>query len=213
MKNITLSALAFFALSSIALAGGNQVPAEAPVVQVEEVPASDAGFYLGAAYAAIHNEIDITSGRNGDVDYQGFMLQAGYKFNPYLAVEGRYWNAGDEKMMMNHPTRGNGEINSEFDAWGIYLKPMYPVGNAIDIYALLGWGHQNTTNGPHEPHDSSFSWGAGLSYSFTESISVFVDYVRIYDDTAIEGEVNRYGEINDVDLESSSWNVGVSYKF
>ena len=213
MKNITLSVAAFFAFSTMAIAGGNQVSTEVPVVQVEEPAVSDAGFYVGAAYAAVHNEVEITSGRNGDVDYKGFMLQAGYKFNPYIAVEARYWDVGDEKIVTTHPTRGDRELDSKFDGWGVYLKPMYPVTGALDVYALLGWGHQNTTNGNHEPHDSSFSWGGGVAYSFTEGISVFVDYVRIYDDTAIKGTINRHGEVIDVNLESSAWNVGVAYKF
>ena len=215
MKNISLSAVVFFAFSSLTIAGGNQVSTEVPVAQVEETVVSEAGFYIGVAYAAVHNNAEVAEQqRSVEVDHKGFMLQAGYKFNPYIAVEGRYWNAGDEKVITTHPVRGDREIPMQFDGWGVYLKPMYPVTEAFDVYALLGWGHQNSAVDIHDASDASFSWGAGIAYSFTESISVFVDYVRIYDETAIDDMVGREGKIlGDLDLETSSWNVGIAYKF
>ena len=217
MKSITLSAAAFLAMSTFVFAGGTTVPVEAPIVEVEEVVVSDAGFYMGVAYAAIKNKTTITSGVNGEVDFDGFMLQAGYKINPYIAVEARYWDAGDEKLKMTHPVGhpdpDDHTVDSQFDAWGVYLKPMYPVTEALDVYALLGWGNQNTINYPYEPGDSSFSWGLGAAYSFTDNVSVFVDYVSIYDETAVEGSIDPYGKLVDVEIQSTTLNIGVAYKF
>ena len=212
MKNIRLGAIVFCAMGTFAMGGGDIAPVE-PVVEVQEVANSDAGFYVGAAFTAVHEEVEITNGINEDVDYKGFMLQAGYKFNPYIAVEARYWDVGDEKVVMHHPTAGGIEQDATFDGWGVYLKPMYPVAEALDVYALLGWGHQNVKHGINDPSDSSFSWGGGAAYSLTENISVFADYVRIYDDTALKGGTTPLGEVIDADLEVSSWNVGVTYKF
>ena len=214
---ITLSAAVFLTMSTVVIAGGTTVPVEAPVVEVEEVAVNDAGLYLGVAYAYIENETTITNGVNGKVEFQGFSLQAGYKFNPYIAVEARYWDAGDEKLNMSHPAgHPDGDdhtVDTQFDAWGIYVKPMYPVTEAFDLYALLGWGHQNTINHTYEPSGSSFSWGLGAGYSFMNNVSVFVDYVSIYDDTAVEDSIDPYHNLVDVDVKSSSTNVGVSYKF
>ncbi|BAF71847.1 porin family protein [Sulfurovum sp. NBC37-1] len=212
MKNIKLTVAVFCAMGAFAMAGGDIAPVE-PVEEIPVVVSSDAGFYVGLAYAAVHNEVAISNGRYGDVDYHGYMLQAGYKFNPYIAVEARYWDTKDDKITTTHPTGGTRTLDAQFDAWGVYLKPMYPVTEALDVYVLLGWGHQDSQHGPYNPKDSSFSWGGGASYSLTENISVFADYVRIYDDTAIKGNVNPFGEIIDVDVESSSWNIGLSYKF
>ncbi len=217
MKNIALTTAAFLAMSTFVIAGGDAVPVEAPVVEVEEIVASDAGLYIGAAYAYIENETTITNGVNGEVEFQGFMLQAGYKFNPYIAVEARYWDAGDERMDMSHPVGhpdgGDHTIDTQFDAWGVYIKPMYPVTEAFDLYAMLGWGNQNTVNDIYEPGDSFFSWGLGASYSFMNNVSVFVDYVSIYDETAVEDAVDPSGNLVDVEIQSASTNVGVSYSF
>lgn len=213
MKNIALSAVAFLTMSIFVIAGGDAVPVEVPVVEVEEVVVNDAGLYIGVAYAYVENETTITNGVNGEVDFSGFMLQAGYKFNPYIAVEGRYWDAGDEKLSMSNPISHPVPVDTQFDGWGIYAKPMYPVTDLFDLYALLGWGHQNTINYTHEPSGSSFSWGLGASYSFINNVSVFVDYVSIYDETAVEDAVDPSGKLVDVEIQSASTNVGVSYKF
>ncbi len=215
MKKLTLSVIAFAAICTFAAAGGNEILVEdKPVAPIqEELSGNDAGFYLGAAYSRTHNETTITNGRHGEVDFDGVMLQAGYKFNPYVAVEARYWNMGDEEIDMEHPTKDTKHFDTEFDGWGIYLKPMYPVTQEIDIYALLGYGHQNTVNGPYNPSDEGFSWGLGASYSFTENVSVFIDYTKVYDDTAVKNRVTSRGNIIDVDVESSAWHVGLSYQF
>lgn len=215
MKHIMLSTIAFLTVSTFLLAGGNIVPDETIEVEntVNNMVNNSSGFYVGVAYTAIHNEVDITSGRYGEVDYDGYMLQTGYKFNPYLAVEARYWDTWDEEITTTHPIRATATLPAQMDAWGIYLKPMYPIMEKLDVYALLGWGHQDSKHGSYHPEDSSFSWGGGASYSFTENISFFVDYVRIYDDTAIDNTVNLFGEVIDVNLETSSFNVGLSYKF
>ncbi len=114
---------------------------------------------------------------------------------------------------MSLPSGEKNSVHSEFDAWGIYVKPMYPVTEALDIYALLGWGSQNTVNHIYEPGHESLSWGLGTAYSFTDNISVFIDYVSIYDDTAIEDSIDLNGNIVDVDIDSRSLNIGISYNF
>jgi len=217
MKNITLTTIAFLAMSTYVMAGGDIVPVEEPVVEVQEVVVSDAGFYVGVAYTALTNETTISNGVNGEADYDGFMLQAGYKFNPYIAVEARYWNVGDERLNMSHPVgHPDGDdhsVESAFDAWGVYLKPIYPITEALDVYALLGWGTQNTVNHTYTPDDSGLSWGAGVAYSFTDNISIFVDYVGIYDDTAIENSIDPFGNEVDVEVQSTTLNIGITYKF
>ncbi len=218
MKNIILSVVAILAMSTYSYAGGNIAPIiEESVVVVEEVSIDDAGAYVGVGYTAINNKTTISNGVNGEVDYDGFMLQAGYKFNSYIAIEARYWDAGDERLNMSHPI-GHPDpddhiVDTQFDAWGIYLKPIYPVTEAFDVYALLGWGHQNTKNHTYTPDDSSLSWGLGVAYSFTNNLSVFVDYVSIYDDTAINDSIDPYGQLVDVEVESTAWSAGVTYSF
>ena len=51
MKNIVLSTVTIFALSSFALAGGDITPVDEPIIETEEVSeiivSNDQGLYLG----------------------------------------------------------------------------------------------------------------------------------------------------------------------
>ncbi len=116
------------------------------------------------------------------------MVQAGYKFNPYIAIEGRYWN-GD----------------NEFDAWGLYAKPMYPITPSFDIYALVGYGSagaEPTEYNDISLDDASLQWGAGASYAITDSFSIFADYVELYNN-----------DENNLDWSVDTVNLGVTYQF
>ena len=101
------------------------------------------------------------------------MFEAGYKFNEYIALEGRYWLglSTDYTSIYDTTTVFSGTV----DSWGIYVKPMYPVTDAFDIYALLGYASStteensyaignHTTFDPYNANDSAdgFSWGLGL---------------------------------------------------
>ena len=63
----------------------------------EDVP-EDKGFYVGLGYSHLSHDIDFEgSGIHTELDFNGVMLDVGYKFNPYIAVEGRYnVSLGDE---------------------------------------------------------------------------------------------------------------------
>ena len=195
MKKFNLSLVAVLVMSAFAVAGGDIAPVE-PVVEtpvVVEDSANDDGFYLGLAYSATAIDVDgfDEGGRelHGDDDADSFMVQAGYKFNPYIAVEGRYWNG-----------------NKGVDAYGLYAKPMYPVTDAFDVYGLLGYGNAGAEPdeyvGSMSLDDSTFQWGLGASYAFTESFAVFIDYVELYN-----------SDVNNVDWSLDTWNLGVTYQF
>ncbi len=229
MKNIVLSAAAVFAMSSFAVAGGDIIPVEESVVEVPEVVASSVdGFYVGGAYGYLNAKSTAADTINGidatatlfDTSFTELMLQGGYKFNEYIAVEGRYWfglsntvNYGDSHGAL-YPT------DVSVDAWGIYAKPMYPVTEAFNVYALLGYGSTSYTLANkagnvnlkyNSANMGSFSWGLGGEYSLTENISAFVDYTNIFDSTTDVvysdiGTVHYKDTINTV-------NIGVTYKF
>jgi len=91
---------------------------------------------------------------------------------------------------------------------------MYPVTDALDVYALLGYaGTQVSSDGSTDDvldlDENGFSWGLGAAYSFTDNISVFVDYVSLYDDEVAYDD----GETGVDDITVDTWNFGVTYKF
>jgi len=199
-------------MSSFAVAGGDIAPVEEQVV-VEPV-VTNSGFYLGLAYGMGEWNYDRVNGNDdGTFDFDTIILQAGYNFNKYIAVEGRYWFGLDTSDTFANGD--SGEVN--IDAWGIYVKPQYPVTEAFKIYGLLGYASisslewkNNNGGGAGDYTDQynydGFSWGLGAGYTFTDNIEVFVDYVSIYDDT-----LDMFSTPYDIDF--STWNFGVTYKF
>lgn len=218
MKNIVLSAVAVLAMGSFAVAGGDVAPIE-EVVVVEPV-VDDAGFYIGLAYSALNMSNDSTDlsdpywQEGYDKTWSEVMLQAGYKFNAYVAVEGRYWFGLSDTTQVPYIYQAVGDIDSSVDAWGLYVKPMYPVTEDLDIYALLGYASSDfSADEVVVDTFDGFSWGLGAAYSFTDNFSVFVDYTRLYDSSDSYESILVPGTIFDVDTTIDTWNFGVTYKF
>ena len=219
MKKLNLSLVTVLAMSAFAVAGGDIVPVEpmveAPVVM--EAP-STGGFYAGIAYGMMDLELDRDNyGPDNDWNLQleadTIMLQAGYKVNDFVAVEARYWaGLGDGDLVVDaHDRVTEGDNLFEADgisAWGIYVKPMYPVTQEFDVYALLGYANTDTSFNADEWDDGAFSWGIGADYSFSENTSVFVDYVSLYSD-----DEDGPGPGNGLEVDVYSMNFGVTYQF
>ena len=214
MKKINLSLAAVLAASTFAVAGGDIAPVE-PIVETPMVEVSQSAFYLGLAYGLLNASIDDVRNVPGgtitdsllDEDFDEIMIQAGYKFNDYVAVEGRYWFGLESSISdWNINTSAN---DVTIDAWGIYVKPMYPVTEAFNVYALLGYAsadfEQHSRNYVSDSVDG-FSWGLGADYSFTDNVAVFIDYTSIYND-------EKSYATGEVDYEIDTWNFGVTYTF
>ena len=183
MKKVSLSIVALLAMNTFAVAGGDFTAPVEPQVNIPEVEESTGSFYVGAGYSYINLDADIV-----EHDSDATLLLAGYNFNQYIAVEARY--AG---------------LTDSIDNAAIYAKPMYPIGDAAKVYALLGYGETTYDNGTSSS-ENGFQWGLGANYAVTENIGVFADYTNFYDDTGFDGQT-----LNDVTVDSV--NVGVTYTF
>ena len=229
MKKLNLSLAAIFAMGTFAVAGGDIAPVE-PVVEEPVVVESTGNFYLGLAYGYLNDDVTVTDyagnlpGNNlgagatydlWDNDHSEIMIQAGYNFNEYIAVEGRYWFGVSDDAILN------GVAESSVDAWGLYVKPQYSF-DAFKIYALLGYGAADYTwtitdangwkNSYSDDSVDGFSWGLGAAYAFTDNVEVFIDYVSIYNDDADYVDA-AYGIDANYDRTIDTWNFGVTYNF
>jgi len=201
MKKSILSLVSILALSGLAYAGGNIAPiVEEPVVVMED----NSAFYLGLGIGDVAVNDDFTS---EEFSATTIMLQAGYQYNEYVALEGRYTFGLDTDYDQGTTNGMISGYDGDFSSWGIYVKPMYPIGD-FSVYALLGYGGvmlDDLAGG--DAYESGFQWGLGAGYAFSEKISMFVDYVSLYDDTGFDYRAQRD------DVDSDTWTVGMSYKF
>ena len=201
MRKITLSLISIAVLSGVSYAGGDIEPVEVPVV----TPVIDnSAFYLGIGIGDATVNNDTTS---EEFSSTMIMLQAGYQYNEYVAVEGRYSFGLSTDYDMGTTYGFPGGYDGDISSWGLYVKPMYPIGD-FSIYALLGYGGVmlSEINGG-DAYESGFQWGLGAGYAISDNISVFVDYVSLYDDTGFDYSA----QLDDID--SDTWTFGMSYKF
>lgn len=218
MKKLTLSLVAIAAISTFSVAGGDIAPVE-PVVETPVVVENPGRFYVGLGYGyfdqtsdnvtLLHQNIG-----NIEVETDNILFQAGYQINPYVAVEARYWlGIGDASI--THLDGSSTDESGDYSSWGIYVKPMYPVSDNFNIYAMLGYGSTtlDVDNGSYWDTDE-FSWGLGAEFGVTENVFIFADYVNL--GTADSFDLYHNGnEISNVgaDIDLYTFNFGVTYKF
>ncbi len=202
MHKIVLSVWAVIGMSSLGFAGGDMKdvePAIEPVVTIEE---AKSGFYAGLGISAVSTrdaEISVDWGGTDRQDRLGNVsFLAGYDFNEYFAVEGRY------------TTSFTHESQVEMSGWSLFAKPQYPVSEDFSVYALLGYGGV-TLDGIKgflvDYDDTGFQWGLGASYQVMENVSVFADYTFPAND--MDGLFFNGAVKVDVD----AFTVGVNYHF
>ncbi|MDM5271596.1 porin family protein [Sulfurovum sp. zt1-1] len=211
MKKITLSLVLLSTISTFSIAGGNIQPVESIVEEVEESPAGN--FYVGAGYSHLNMNIEGSQMLNsvfhppvlGETDITGhsLLLLAGYNFNQFLALEGRYSFSMGNLDVENDA--GDSELDADMSNLALYLKPMYPIGS-LTLYALLGYGQVTLDDGT-EYSENGFQWGVGATYDVYENIGLFIDYTRLYDDKGFD---NTW---IDQDVVVDAINIGVTYKF
>ena len=196
LMSLSMSTMALFA-------GGNITKNIEPVVPIAVEQATN-NLYVGIGLSAVstrESSLDFFSVKNGQDRTGDIALIAGYDFNEYLAVEGRYMVSVAEEDILDRTS------------WGIYLKPQYPVTDDMRVYALLGFGGFDVSGTNHsgvniDADDTGFQWGLGGSYKILDNLSIFIDYLNIADNVETTAFVNP-----NADIDSDAVTIGVLYHF
>lgn len=207
MKKSVLSFVSIMALSGLVYAGGDMTTVVEPVVEIPEITEDVSGFYAGLGYSYMEYESSFVDGNLAETaEGNAVTVLAGYDFNKYIALEGRY------SITLGDITYNDTDIESEISNIGLYLKPMFPM-EKITLYGLLGYGKVTVDfndNGADKISESGFQWGLGASVAATDNVALFVDYTKLYDDTGMDGSLSNY---ENLDFDIDSINVGITYKF
>ena len=200
MKKLKLLCVPMLAVSSFAFATDEGKEASS----TEMAPIEQTVFYAGGGIGTAGVKFNHYG---EDFSATTLMLQGGYKYNEYLAFEGRYL-LGLSTDYDKGSNLSASSYDGNFSSWGIYVKPMYPVTKEFDVYGLLGFGGVMLSNlNDGDAYESTLQWGLGAQYSVTNNIAVFVDYVSLYDGTGFD-----YVGTKD-DVSSDTWTIGLNYSF
>jgi len=204
MKNIKLSIITIVSLGAFSYGGGDFYPTVSPYEQEDIQLAKEAevepviqepvvikqepiikeskpikketkeinpsGFYVG---------LGITGGRydsncncpkkSGTENSVAIVGRVGYDFNPYIGIEARGIKsiAYDDKASITHT--------------GLFLKPMLPIGNLTNIYALLGASKTKTKGTLSQVNAEGFAMGGGVEVDLSKDIPKEGRYSRPFD--------------------------------
>lgn len=103
----------------------------------------------------------------------------GHELNPNLAVEGMVaFGVSDAAVKVNGGSV-TGEKMKISNAVGIYIKPKTKLKDSLEIFARAGYARVNgTTSAVGLGSESSFSYGAGMSYAISPKTALTVDYMQ-----------------------------------
>jgi OOP family OmpA-OmpF porin len=170
---------------------------------------ADQGWYVGGSIGQSDIDESVAEGliTSGSVDGEdtGWKLFGDYMFNRNFGVEAGYVDLGKATYsgdFFGSPVTG-GRV--EVTGFNVAAIGAFPVTNAFSIFGKLGffsWEAEasDTTGGvPFSAKEdgNDVFFGAGISYSFTRSLSV-------------RGEWERF-QVDDVDADLLS--IGVVYRF
>ena len=152
----------------------------APMVAV----APKGAFYVGVGVNAEQSNTQ----RFGKDKTVGGTLKMGYDLSKYFGVELRGSKSFTKEDQLTHDY-----------SVGAYLKPQYPVTNALTLYGLAGYGQSRVTYenevaeqgiANNRTTQNDFSYGAGIDYMIDNSWSAFLDATRLIDKetTKLEGK-------------------------
>ncbi len=151
-------------LTSHIYAGGKGVsPAIEPVAVIPVIPVIDPlPIYVGVGvlWAGMSRDCACENGKVEETTYGG-IIRAGYDFNQYVGIEARGLYSSIQKDI------------ATTEHYGLYLKPMLPVRENINVYGLIGYGKTkiDCIVSSLSYDKNAFNWGTGLEYDFSDKAS------------------------------------------
>ncbi len=148
---------------------------KAPIAVVPPVKSGSSGssangFYAGLGITGVKYEsaCDCPQG-GGSEDNIAAVGRLGYDFNRYIGIEARGM------------TTISGDGGADVEHVGLFVKPMYPVTDATNIYALIG-AAKTTTSGDLQNVDAeTLALGAGLEFDLSDDNAKEAKYSRSFD--------------------------------
>ena len=136
------------------------------------------GFYAGLGLTTTRYETNCGSSstgniasckKSGDDITFGALGRVGYDFNRYIGVELRALKTtfGDDGGTVRHN--------------GVFLKPMLPVGDAMNMYALVGFAKTEIQGSLQHTDAEALALGLGVEIDLSEDDAKDAKYGRTFD--------------------------------
>ncbi|MCZ6559259.1 MAG: outer membrane beta-barrel protein [Gammaproteobacteria bacterium] len=158
------------------------------------VAVADGHWYLGGAIGTANIDETI-SGFGFNSDSTSYSFYGGRQFNDYFGLEAGYLDLGNfnEQVLMGGIIV---PISADADGFTFAAVGSVPAGEKFGLHAKIGsffWdGASQIAGVNNNVSDSNIFFGAGLSYSLTENMSLRGDAVR-YEIDDVNADVYTIG--------------------
>ena len=166
-------------------------PKEVSTIVPQKVKQEDinpSGFYAALGITMARYNTGCNCPNIGGIDNNiALVARLGYDFNPYIGIEAR----GIRTIAKDN----GGQISHT----GLFLKPMYPIIDQANLYALIGVAKTSTSGKLRKVHAEGLAMGAGFEYDLSvdnpkegkyarefngqgdqeKGLGLFVDYERL----------------------------------
>jgi OOP family OmpA-OmpF porin len=186
MKKNTLTALLFAATVAAPAFGGD-------TYVVGGIGRSTSDLSKGqfdSAVTSVGAAITSSSLRRNGTAYKA---QAGYQFNPNIAIEGGYVDLGKAAYSANF-AGGSANIDVKTTGLNIAAVGTHPINDTFSAFGKLGLMNAKTAtsltgggggggNSVASTRKTNFNWGFGGAYTISKQLDVRVEYEKFYTDT------------------------------
>ena len=186
--------------------------------------AADRGFYVGAGVGQATLEVDdvLDLGVDFDEDDVGFKLFGGYRFFPWLAAEGAYFNGGKPELKESDGTLS---ASMEIEVQGLIAAAVFslPVGDRFELFIKPGvafWDSETTIRirdqsgsfgDDFDDNGSAFFLGGGAAFNFTDNLATRLEYEWF--EAAPEWDSNDEEFVTEVDATAGFLSLSLVYAF
>ena len=186
--------------------------------------AADSGFYLGAGVGQMSTEVDdvFGSGFDFDEDDVGFKLFGGYRFLPWLSVEGMFVDGGNPEF---RAAAGDETVKLGIEVRSLVAAAVFalPIGERAELFVKPGVAYWESTTvlGFSSPafsdrfddddSGSAFFLGAGGGLEITENLGVRLEYEWF--EVAPEWDSDEEEFIDELEASAGFLSLSFLYRF
>lgn len=186
--------------------------------------AAEQGFYAGAGLGQMNTEVDDVLGLNYDFDEDdvGFKVFGGYRFFPWLSVEGAYIDGGNPSI---RESRGGEKVKLGIDVQSLVAAAVFalPVGKRVELFVKPGIAYWDaeTSLGFSSPtfsdsfreddSGSAFFLGAGAGFDVTDNFGLRLEYEWF--EVAPEWDSDRDEFVDELDANAGFFSASFLFRF
>jgi OOP family OmpA-OmpF porin len=194
------------------------------LIAASAASAADRGFYAGAGLGQMNTDVDDVLGLDYDFDEDdvGFKVFGGYRFFPWLSVEGAYLDGGNPSI---RESAGGETLKLGIEVQSLVASAVFalPVGERFELFVKpgiaywdaetsVGFSSPTFSDSFREDDDgSAFFLGAGAGFDVTDNFGLRLEYEWF--EVAPEWDSDQEEFVDELDANAGFFSASFLFRF